>query len=481
MSQPRTTAPPASASAAAPPAVLRPGVPVGVVVAIACLAQFMVVLDSTIVTVALPAMRAGLRLSADTQQWVVNGYLIALGGLLMVAARAGDLFGRKRIFQVGLVVFTGAALVGGLADSATVLLAARIVQGAGAAALAPTSLSLITAGHPDPVRRGKALALWSMMGGAAGCVGVVLGGVLTAELNWRWVFFVNLPIGVALLAVSATALLSAPTGGRRTGIDLPGALAVTLGTGALSYGISQADAHGWGSVTVLAPLAAAAVLIAAFAAVELRSAQPLVPPLLVRQRNLVIGNAVMACLGVTMTGALYFLSLYLQQVLHYSALRTGLAMLPMTAVLVAGGLASRSLVPLVGPRRLLLGGSLTAAAGLAWLSRLPAHPAYAGHLLGATLVIGAGVSLMLLPTTALATAGVDPRDAGAASGLLNTARQIGGATGLAVLVTVASTAARGHSTLDGYRAALLANAAVILLAGLASLGLRARPRPGGDA
>ena len=471
MSLPSTAAAPPEA-----PATLRPSVPIGVITAIACLAQFMVVLDSTIVTVALPAMRQGLRLSADSQQWVVNGYLITLGGLLMVSARAGDLFGRKRIFQAGLIVFTGAALVGGLAHSPTVLLVARAVQGAGAAALAPTSLSLITAGHTDPVRRGKALALWSIMGGAAACVGVVLGGVLTAELSWRWVFFVNLPVGIGLLAAAASALRPGTADRRRHGIDIPGALAVTLGTGLLSYGISQTDEHGWGSAAVLLPLAAAVALIAAFAAVQRRSAHPLVPPSLVRLRNLLIGNAVMAGLGVTMTAALFFFSLYLQQVLHYSALRSGLAMLPMTAVMVAGGLTARTLLGVVGPRRLLVSGSLIASAGLAWLSRLPAHPAYLTHLLGATLVTGAGISLMLLPTTAMATAGVDPRDAGAASGLLNTARQIGGATGLAVLVTVATSTAHGRGLLHGYRVALLANAAVVLLAGLASLGLRTPPR-----
>jgi EmrB/QacA subfamily drug resistance transporter len=436
----------------------------------------MVVLDSTIVTVALPAMREGLRMTANTQQWVINGYLVALGGLLMVSARAGDLIGRKRIFQAGLLVFTAAALVGGLADSSGVLLAARIVQGAGAAALAPTSLSLITSSLTDPARRARALGLWSVMGGSAGCVGVVLGGVLTAELSWRWVFFVNLPIGVGLLAVTAAALPAATAGHRPAGVAVPGALALTLGAGALSYGISQADVDGWGSATVLASLAAAAALIALFAAFERRSTHPLVPTSLFRLRNLLIGNAVMACLGVTMTAALFFLSLYLQQVLHDSALRSGLALLPMTAVLVAGGLASRKLITVVGPRRLLVGGSLAATAGLAWLSRLPAHPEYAGQLLGATLVIGVGVSMTLLPTTAMATAGVDPRDAGAASGLLNTARQFGGATGLAVLVTVATTTARGHSTLHGYRVALLVNAAVVLLAGLTALGLRIRPR-----
>ena len=473
---------PVSGTRAAPaalPGVLRPHLPLGIIVAMACLAQFMVVLDSTIVTVALPQMRAGLGLSASQQQWVVSGYLITLGGFLLLAARAGDLFGRKRVFLFGAVVFTAASLAGGLASDPAMLLAARIIQGAGAAALAPTSLSLITASHADERQRHRALGLWSIMGGAAGAVGVVLGGVLTAELSWRWVLFVNLPLGAGLLAAALLSLLPAPARTERARLDLPGALSVTLGIGALTYGLSQASADGWGSPGVVAALAAAAVLVAGFVAAEAASPRPLIPLALFRPRGLRVGNVLMLCMGASMTAVFFFVSLYLQQALGYSALRTGLALLPITVVLIAGGLASRQLVPVLGPRRLLVIGGLTAAAGTAWLALAPARPAYLAHILGPSLVAGAGISFMLLAVTLAGTAGVDPGDAGAAAGLLNTSRQLGGAIGLGVLSTVAATAtarAAHHATyvaalVHGYHAAFLGGAAVMLIAALAALAL----------
>jgi EmrB/QacA subfamily drug resistance transporter len=447
----------------------------------ACLAQFMVVLDSTIVTLALPKMRAGLDLSTSQQQWVVSGYLITLGGFLLLAARAGDLFGRKRVFLFGAVVFTAASLAGGLASDPAMLLAARIVQGAGAAALAPTSLSLITASHTDEHQRRRALTLWSIMGGAAGSAGVVLGGVLTAELSWRWVLFINVPLGVGLLAAAILSLLPAPLSAERTRLDLPGAVSVTLGVGALTYGLSQASSDGWGAPGVVTALVVAAVLIAGFVAVEATSSRPLIPLALFRPRGLRIGNLVMLCMGASMTSVFFFLSLYLQQVLGYSALRAGLALLPTTVILIVGGLASRQLIPVVGPRRLLAIGGLITAAGIAWLALVPAHPAYLTHILGPGLVAGVGLSLMLLAATITGTTGVEPKDAGAAAGLLSTSRQLGGAIGLAVLSTVAATAttrAARHATypaalVHGYHVAFLADAAVMLVAALAALALPA--------
>ena len=467
-----------------PPPVIRPGLPLGIVVALSCVATFMVILDTAIVNVALPAMRAGLHLSTGAQQWVVDGYLLTFGGLLLLGARAGDLLGRRAVFQVALVVFTLASLLGGLAVNGPMLLAARAAQGIGAAGLAPASLSLITASHHDAAGRHRALAAWSATSAAAASVGVVLGGVLTEAFGWRWVLFVNVPIGVALFIAAAIVLVGAPAAHRRARLDLPGAATVTLGFGALIYGVSQADASGWGSAGVIAALIAAVVLLAAFAVIEARTDQPLIRLGIFRLANLRTANLTMLALGATMTGSLFFVSLYLQQLVGYSALRAGLAMLPMTAVLAAGALTARSLLA-AGIHRLPVYGAILAAGGMAWLTRIPMHPDYVTQVLGPTLVLGAGFSVIVLPVTIAATAGVSHRDAGLASGLMNMARQIGGAVGLAALVTVAgSAAAHQHAasgsaaaaaTLHGYHVGLLVAAGISLLAALAASRLRSVP------
>jgi EmrB/QacA subfamily drug resistance transporter len=466
-----TAAPPASAEPAA-----RPHVPSGMILAIACVANFMVIIDTSIVNVALPAMKAALGLSAADQQWVVDAYLVTFGGFLLLAARAGDLFGRKGVFQAGLLVFTAASLAGGLAQDPWLLIAARVLQGVGAAALASSSLSLITASHPEGPARTHALALWAAVGSSAGAVGVVLGGLLTTELSWRYVLFINVPIGIALLIAAAAGLVPSPPRRDWARLDLPGALTVTAGTSSLVYAVSQATSKGWGSPPVIAALTAAVVLLAAFGMIEARSAAPLVPLRILRQRSLAVGNTVMACLGVVMTSGFFFLSLYLQQILGYSAPRTGVAIVPMTVLLAAGPLAAKRLLPRFGPRLEILAGGILTTAGVAWMSLLPDHSDYPARILGPMLVIAAGIGLMLLPLAASATAGIDTRYAGLASGLFNTARQLGGAVGLAVLVTVATTATR-HShlaspaaaTVHGYRIALLISAAVSLASVLIAL------------
>lgn len=454
--------------------VAKPGVSLTVVTVIACLAQFMVVLDSSIVNVALPSMKTGLGLSVAAQQWVVDGYLITFGGLLLLAARAGDLFGRRRVFQAGLVVFTAAGLLGGLAQDGAMLLAARLIQGAGAAALGPASLSLITAGHTDPTRRTRALTWWGVAASSAGAAGIVLGGLLTASLSWRWVLLVNVPIGAGLLLATGVALQGAAATGRRTRIDVPGAVTVTLAVAALVYGVSAAPEHGWGSVQVPAALAAGAVLLAAFLVIESRSREPLIPLEVFAVRNVRIGNLLTLCMGVVITSPLFFLSLYLQQVLGESALRTGMSLLPMVSVIGVGVVVSQKLIPAVGPRRLVMGGCLVTAGGLVWLSRLPDHGAYAAHVLAPTLVVGAGMSVTMMPAVVAATAGVHPRNAGVASGLVNMCRQIGGAVGLAALVTVASTVTGGNhagpaATVHGYRVVLLVVAGASLVTAAVAL------------
>ena len=471
---------PASRPAVEP--VVHPHLSLAVVVAIACIAQLMVILDTTVVNVALPAMKEHLGLSATGQQWVVNGYLITFGGLLLFAGRAGDLFGRRGVFLAGLGVFTAASLAGGLASGPGLLLAARFTQGAAAAALAPSSLSLITASHPEGAARTRAMSIWAATAGAGGAIGLVLGGILTTELSWRYVLLVNVPIGLALFAVSAAALLPSPRARVRRRLDVPGAVSATAGVGALVYGISEATNRGWGSIPVITALAAAAVLLTAFVAIESASPAPLVPLSIFRRRTVSVANVLMFLLGVLMTASLFFLSLYLQQVIGYSALRTGLAVLPMTGLMIVVAITSARLLPRLGASLLAVAGALLSAGGLGWLSRIPVHAAYASHVLGPTLILGVGLGLIMLPVTTTITAGIDARQAGLVSGLGNMSRQLGGAIGLSVLVTIATTATR-HShlaspaaaTVDGYRLALAICAAVSLAAAAAALLLPKAP------
>ncbi|QYN19624.1 MFS transporter [Amycolatopsis sp. DSM 110486] len=442
------------------------------------MAQFMVVLDSSIVNVALPSMKSGLGLSPSAQQWVVNGYLVAFGGLLLFAARASDLFGRRRVFQVGLVVFSLASLAGGLAQDGWMLLAARLVQGAGAAALAPSSLSLITASHTEPSQRTRAMTWWGVAASSAGAAGIVVGGLL-ASVSWRWVMLVNVPIGIGLLIASLMCLAPTETGQRRSRIDLPGAITVTLSAAALVYGVSAAPDAGWGSARVVVSLVAGVLLLAAFVAIERRSSDPLIPLGIFSLANVRMGNVLTLCMGAVITAPLFFLSLYLQQVLGQSAVRTGLALLPMVAVISIGVLLSQKLIPIVGARRLVVIGGIIVAAGLTWVGQLPVHSDYVAHVLLPTVVVGAGTSLTMMPAIVASTSGIDPRNAGVASGLINMCRQLGAALGLAVLVTI-STTVTSHSTssgntavVDGYRIAFYALAVLGLVT--AALALRLKP------
>jgi EmrB/QacA subfamily drug resistance transporter len=470
------------AEPAAPAAVVRPHVPLAVVVAIAAVAGFMVVMDSSIVNVALPAMRRDLHLSASGQQWVVDSYLLTLGGFLLLGARVADLYGRKITLQGGLVVFILASLAGGLAVSGPMLLAARAVQGVGGAVLSPAGLGLIIASHHHPPARAKAMSLYSAAASLAAVAGVLIGGVLTQEATWRWVMFVNVPIGAGLfLAVTATL---APSAGQASGarLDLGGAAAITIGAAALIYGLSEADVDGWGSATVVASLAVAAALVAGFALIETRAAQPLVRLSVFRLRNVDVGNLVVACLGITLIASTFFVSLILQTDLGYSALRAGAAMAPLGAALAASSIGSARLVATFGARRVLIAGGVTGAAGFAWLAAMPSQPDYAAHVLGPLLVIGAGLGLMIMPSIRAAASGIPPHEAGLAAGLFNMARQLGAAIGLAALVTLASSLthqlpghAAGIAQLHGYRGALLATGGVSALAATASLLLHRDP------
>lgn len=468
--------------------VVKPHVPPVFVLVLACGAQLMVVLDGLIVSVALPEMRTGLHLTPGGQQWIINGYLVTFGGLLLLAARAADLIGHRRVFLVGVAIFTLASLAGGLAPNGATLIAARLVQGVGAATLAPSSLSLLTMTHTGK-QRARALSIWSATSGSAGALGLVLGGVITSGLGWRWVLLVNVPIGIALWIAASTALAPALPKKRRR-VDVLGAVTITVSVAALTYAISRAQEIGWASATTVITLAAAAGFLAVFIIAERRSPAPLVPLSIFRHRNVVIANTIIALIGAVMTATLVFLSLYQQHVLGQSPLETGLALVPMSVVLTGGAIASKHLLPRFGAHRLIITGGLVMAAGLLWLAELPSHSSYLAHELGPTLVWAAGASIVTMPCVALATSDVDPAHAGLASGLVNTARQVGGAIGLATLTSIASTSATHAAARSvdgpaahGYSVALVTAAtlaATISLCALAARKSEYRQRSGAD-
>jgi EmrB/QacA subfamily drug resistance transporter len=455
-------------------------VPDGVVLALACVAQFMVVLDVSVVNVALPSIGRDLHYSASGLQWVVNGYVLTFAGFLLFGGRAADLFGRRRVYLFGLGLFTLASLAGGLAQSSGWLTAARAVQGIGGAFLSPASLTIIVTTFTDQHRRAKAIGAWSAVAGAGGAAGAILGGVLTAELSWRWVLFVNLPIGVITTVVAMAYLTElhrpAPAGdGARRRLDIGGAVTITAGLGALVYAIIETSTHPWLSARTLSVFAVAVVFLAAFAVIELRiAAAPLVPFQLLRSRSVTGANVVMLLVGAAFFAMWYFLSLYFQDVLGYSALRAGLAFTPMALVIIIGAQASPRLLPKTGIRPLLAAGTLLAAAGFAWLAQVPAHSSYLTHVLGPSCIIALALGLLFTPLATAATTGVPISQAGLASGVLNTSRQVGGSLGLAALATAAvarthTALAAGHGTASalaaGYDRAFVI-AAILSLAGL---------------
>jgi EmrB/QacA subfamily drug resistance transporter len=407
----------------------------------------MVVLDVSIVNVALPQMRHSLHLSVSGQQWVVNAYTLTFAGFLLLGGRAADLFGRKRIFMLGLGLFTACSLLGGFAQSGGMLVAARAAQGIGGAILAPATLSLLTTRFVDPEGRRKALGAWSATAASGAAVGVLLGGVLTDLLNWRWVLFVNVPIGAVLLAAAAVAITESRSEGAQRSLDLPGAFTVTAGLAVLVYGIVSTDTHSWGSTQTIVSLAIGAALLLVFGFIEARVAvHPLVPLGVFRRRNLSAANGIGLTIGAALFGMYFFLSLFIQQVNGYSPLRAGIAYLPAGLSTLVGALIGTRLVSRLGPRRQLILGPLLAAAGLIWLATT-LHPGagYFSHIFGPLVLVGVGLGLSFVPMTIAATAGVPPHEAGLASGLINATRQMGGAVGLAVMATVAAGAAAHHA------------------------------------
>jgi EmrB/QacA subfamily drug resistance transporter len=422
----------------APPAGDRK---LGLALLVIATAQLMLVLDNTIVNVALPSMQAALHLDPSNLNWVITAYALAFGGLLLVGGRAGDLFGRRRVFRIGLVVFTVASLLGGFAPTGAVLIASRVLQGVGAAIAAPTALSLLATTFPAGPARNKALGVYGAMGGLGSVVGLLLGGALTEYLNWRWVLFINVPIAVLVL-VGTNVLVAGDRD--RGGVDLPGAVTATVGLGSLVYAISRASTHGFSDGLTLGFLALAVVLLIAFLVIQRLSRVAMVPSRVVRDRARAGANVVMFLMGSGMFAMFYFLTLYMQVVKGFSAVQTGLAFLPFAVGIgmAAGGVGPKLLGKL--PARAVTGvGLLVATAGMAWFSTLTPDSNPFAALLPAQLVTGFGLGLAFVTVTIVGVRGVAPQDTGIAAGLVNTSQQIGGAIGLAALASIATAVTTG--------------------------------------
>ena len=414
------------------------------ILALVGVAQLMVVLDATIVNIALPSAQKALHFSDSDRQWIVTAYTIAFGGLLLVGGRIGDLFGRKPTLVAGLIGFAAASAVGGTAQSFDVLAGARALQGAFGALLAPTALSLLTTTFSDPGERGKAFGIFGAIAGGGAAVGLLLGGVLTEYLSWRWCLYVNLAFAVPA-TLAAVSLLPRGLHAAKPRIDVPGTLAAVFGLFALVYGFSHAETHGWGSPTTLGFVAAGLALLAAFAAIQRRVAHPLLPLRVVLDRNRGGSYIAIAIVGIGMFGAFFFLTFYLQQTLGYSPVKAGVAFLPMIAAVMVSSIATSTvLLPRIGPRPLVTTGMVLSAAGMFLLTHLGVSSAYVGHVLPGLSVTGIGLGLIMAPAMNTGTVGVDASDAGVASAMVNTMQQVGGSLGTALLSTVAASATTSY-------------------------------------
>lgn len=483
--------PTARSDAAATPATAQPANQprLGLVLLVCCLAQFLVTLSVAIVNVALPSIQSSLGFSASSLQWVVNAYTVTFAGFLLLGGRIADLFGRRRVFLVGVALFTLSSLAGGLAQNSGTLVAARAVQGLAAAVIAPTTLAVLGTTFKDPQQRHKAFGAWGAVSGAGGAFGALAGGLLTDTLSWRWILFVNLPIGLLLIGGVLWAIteLHHEGGGKR--LDVTGAVAVTAGLLALVLGIVQSGPHGWSSAQTLAPLLGGLVLIGVFLLVEGKFAkQPLMPLGIFRSRSVTAANIVAMTSGAALFSMFYFLTLFLSQVRDYSPLRTGFAYLPLAVSIMVAAQFSAALVRRAGPRTTLLAGMALTAGGLLWLSGVTEDSTFVGGLLGPTIILGAGQGISMSASAIAGVAGVAPQQAGLASGLLNATRQLGGALGLAVLAAVASaridslsgagstTALARHAYASGYALAFGVAAALAAVGLLAALAAPGRPQ-----
>jgi EmrB/QacA subfamily drug resistance transporter len=430
-------------------------------------AQFVVVLDAAIVNVALPSIGGALHFSQDNLSWVVNAYTLTFGGFLMLGGRMADLIGRRRMFIAGLILFAGASLAGGLAQSDIWLIVARAVQGLGAALLSPAALSLVTTLFAEGAERNKAMGVWGAVAGSGGAAGVLLGGMLTEWAGWEWVLFVNVPVGIAAALLAPRLLPESRNDGARH-FDVAGAFSVTAGLSLLVYSLVNANQAGWASAETLILVAVAAVLLIAFVAIERNTKAPLVPfPGIFRIRSISGINVTALLIAMALFSMFFFISLYMQQVLGFDPLETGVAYLPLAGgIIVSAGIAS-NLVTRLGVKPVLIAGLLLTAIGLVWFSQISVGGSYVGDVLFPSIIAAFGLGFAFVAMTIAAVAGVEPHEAGLASGLINTSQQIGGALGLAILAAIANSrrdsllhagSALPNAMTEGFQTALLVGA-----------------------
>jgi len=442
-----------------------------VILVLICFAQFMVVLDATVVNVALPSIQRDLGLSEANLQWIVNAYTLVFGGFLLLGGRAGDLLGRKRLFLGGLVVFTTASLLDGLAVNSGMLIGSRALQGLGAAFISPAALAIISTTFKEGADRAKALGVWAAIAIGGSAVGLVLGGALTQELSWPWIFFINVPVGVAVFLFSLRLVPESKDEAAHRSFDVAGAVSVTGGLMALVYAIVQAQRDGWGSLQTIGTFVFAAALLVGFVFIELRATAPLVRLSIFRIRSLTTANVVMFFVASGLFAMFFFNSLYIQRVLGFGPLKAGLAFLPFTAgIILSAGFAS-NFAPKIGVRPVAIGGLIVTGVGMLLLTRLPVGGSYAADVLPALIVTSLGLGCVFLPLTLVATTGLENEDQGLASGLFNTSQQVGGALGLAILTTFAASRTSGDhgvsksaALVDGFHYAFAGGAIFVALA-----------------
>ncbi len=439
----RTSARPASTVSAAPGAARD-----WLALAVLAMAEFMVILDASVVNVALPSIGSALHLNQRGLSWVVNAYVLTFGGLLLLGGRLADLLGRRRIFVAGAIAFSAASLLGGFAQTEAELIAARALQGGGAALLAPAALALVASTFREGARRTKAMGIWGAVAGSGAAAGVLLGGVLTSAFGWRWVLFINVPVGLVCIVAIPFVVPESRADRSAQSFDLSGAAAITGGLGALVYALVGVPSAGWASVRTLGLLGGAAILLAAFIVRERRARTPLVPFRIFTIRTLAVANAVMILVGAAVLSLFFVLSLYMQQVLGYSPLKAGVTQLPLAGAIVVVAGATPALVARLGLKTTMLTGIVALGSGLVWFSRISVHGSFASDILGPSLLVALGLGVTFVVLTTASVSGVHEHESGLASGLINTTQQVGGSLGLAIVTTIASTRT-AHALIHG--------------------------------